>query len=545
VVFGPRLHEEGYKGFNIIELGRMYYAIPQGEGIFDLSWLRAGGYSQAFEGESPEAVKADVDRLSTRLKLVMVKMRQAPGHHLKHLLSRATKVQTRGQKKERPDETTRSSGPQPRLVEEGREGLNIVYFDTKYFAIPQGEGAFDIERIRNGGYSRCIIGSTLEEVRKDIQQARQNRTGRKAKALFIGAVPVALGKKILSELAEHELVLLLPGSQMRKYDGFRACAFKDLRGRDMDRLSLADLSPNMLESLRNERFDLVILPHKKRMNWRDNHAETLAAQLADRLLMISADRSKRYYRGEAVHRIVYNKAYLNSMFRFVPSLAGKEVLEVGCSDGLVCDLLLSEKPASITGIDVLETVGCAYPHERITYRKMDATRMAFADNSFDLCLSIATLEHVQDPLRSLQEMKRITRPGGYIYVQAGPLYYSPFGHHMFGYFDDYPWIHIRLSKDEIIEYCRQKGIDVAVRQNLAREVHEYVAAMLNDAHINGKKLEEYRLSEFMDAPDVEVLHFSKSYEGKDLLTDDILEELSPISSEGLVTHGFEMAVRLK
>jgi hypothetical protein len=51
----------------------------------------------------------------------------------------------------------------------------------------------------------------------------------------------------------------------------------------------------------------------------------------------------------------------------------------------------------MTGIDLLATVGCAYPNPRITYRRMGATEMDFPDGSFDACFSIATLEHITDP----------------------------------------------------------------------------------------------------------------------------------------------------
>ncbi len=43
-----RLAQEGYRGFNILQSGRSYYAIPQGEGAFSLKRVKAGGYSAQF-----------------------------------------------------------------------------------------------------------------------------------------------------------------------------------------------------------------------------------------------------------------------------------------------------------------------------------------------------------------------------------------------------------------------------------------------------------------------------------------------------------------
>jgi hypothetical protein len=116
---------------------------------------------------------------------------------------------------------------------------------------------------------------------------------------------------------------------------------------------------------------------------------------------------------------------------------------------------------------------------------------------------------------------------------------------MFGYFDDYPWIHIRLSKEEIISYARKMGIDRQIEANLGRNIHDYVEGMLNPHHINGLKFEAYRLEEFMNLPDVEVLNFSRSYEGNNLLTANILKELTYLSPEDLVAHGFELIFRVK
>lgn len=42
----------------------------------------------------------------------------------------------------------------------------------------------------------------------------------------------------------------------------------------------------------------------------------------------------------------------------------------------------------------------------------DATRLPFADDSFDLVLTSEVLEHVQDDVAALREMVRVIRPGG-------------------------------------------------------------------------------------------------------------------------------------
>lgn len=48
----------------------------------------------------------------------------------------------------------------------------------------------------------------------------------------------------------------------------------------------------------------------------------------------------------------------------------------------------------------------------------DAQALPFADDSFDLVLSFAVLEHVPNPFIAAAEMMRVLKPGGTIYVDA-------------------------------------------------------------------------------------------------------------------------------
>src|SRR5208337_237211 len=173
------------------------------------------------------------------------------------------------------------------------------------------------------------------------------------------------------------------------------------------------------------------------------------------------------------------KAYLTSMLKVVSRPRGKTILEVGCSDGLVCDTIVLLGAARAHGIDVMQSVGCGFPHERIAYYVMNGENLAFPDNFFDLVFSIATLEHISNPYACLAEMVRVIKPGGFGYVQAGPLYHSPFGHHMFPYFPDFPWIHLRRSRKEIVSYATQHGIATEIERNLGTTCEDYIFGMLN------------------------------------------------------------------
>lgn len=50
--------------------------------------------------------------------------------------------------------------------------------------------------------------------------------------------------------------------------------------------------------------------------------------------------------------------------------------------------------------------------------------LPFADGTFDVVFSLATLEHVRDPFRSAQEIMRVLKPGGFLYSMVPLL--APF-----------------------------------------------------------------------------------------------------------------------
>jgi len=89
-------------------------------------------------------------------------------------------------------------------------------------------------------------------------------------------------------------------------------------------------------------------------------------------------------------------------------LRAKRVLEVGAGSGLLQDAV-----ADYTGLDISPTAR-RYFHK--PFVEASATDMPFPDGTFDALWSIWVLEHIPNPEKALSEMRRVVKPGGYIYL---------------------------------------------------------------------------------------------------------------------------------
>jgi SAM-dependent methyltransferase len=89
----------------------------------------------------------------------------------------------------------------------------------------------------------------------------------------------------------------------------------------------------------------------------------------------------------------------------------------------------------------------------------DGQAMTFADASFDTVLSIQVLEHVLEPLRMVDEMARVLRPGGtavLLIPQTSTMHLTP---HYYGNFSRY-WVRDALARAglELVEHAPLGGI---------------------------------------------------------------------------------------
>jgi SAM-dependent methyltransferase len=78
-----------------------------------------------------------------------------------------------------------------------------------------------------------------------------------------------------------------------------------------------------------------------------------------------------------------------------------------------------------------EHIGCDLQPGPGVDRIEDVHRLSFADGSVGTVICLETLEHVADPLRAVQEMHRVLRPGGVLAISS--LMFFPIHAHPWDY----------------------------------------------------------------------------------------------------------------
>jgi SAM-dependent methyltransferase len=120
---------------------------------------------------------------------------------------------------------------------------------------------------------------------------------------------------------------------------------------------------------------------------------------------------------------------------------------------------------------------------------MDARHLLFRDGLFDFVFSLNAFEHIPDPRRALEDVSRVLKPGGQVFLLFMPLYFADGGHHL-SHLTDIPWIHLLYDRTEIKKMILDAG-------NVPNEVDHILDSL------NGYSLSQYL--DIFDKTDLDVL----------------------------------------
>lgn len=115
---------------------------------------------------------------------------------------------------------------------------------------------------------------------------------------------------------------------------------------------------------------------------------------------------------------------------WIDASPGADWIDVGCGTGeLTVAILRKCEPSQVIGIDssaaFLRVAEVQVSDPRIQFKQGDAQAIPEGDESFDVAVSGLVLNFVPDKERAVQEMARVTRPGGtvalYVWDYAGHM----------------------------------------------------------------------------------------------------------------------------
>jgi SAM-dependent methyltransferase len=101
----------------------------------------------------------------------------------------------------------------------------------------------------------------------------------------------------------------------------------------------------------------------------------------------------------------------------VPRGGIRKVLDIGCGQGHTSRMLAAQFPdAEVVGLEydanLVSFAGARSNNTRVRFEQGDATKLSFAQGSFDLVFTRYLLVHLPEPDLVIREMFRVLRPGG-------------------------------------------------------------------------------------------------------------------------------------
>lgn len=147
--------------------------------------------------------------------------------------------------------------------------------------------------------------------------------------------------------------------------------------------------------------------------------------------------------------------------RLLSLLPGEEnpvsMLETGAGHGFLSIIATKEFGIKSTAIDLGFDDNPELQEANVPFSVMDVSQMDFDDNTFDCVVSFNAFEHFEHPEKALSEMIRVAKPGGFVYLDFGPIYYSALGLHLYNRIN-VPYSQYLFDYDMMLDYMEKNNI---------------------------------------------------------------------------------------
>ncbi len=132
------------------------------------------------------------------------------------------------------------------------------------------------------------------------------------------------------------------------------------------------------------------------------------------------------------------------------------VLEIGPGAGFVLKKFKEQGVAKVSALDIVDSLHPEVKKAGVEMVLSSADDMqVIPDKSYELIISWSALEHIPNPGKVFNECLRILKPGGYLLMQFGLLYYSPWGYHHYSVIKS-AYLHILFPEHLIHAYGKEK-----------------------------------------------------------------------------------------
>jgi ubiquinone/menaquinone biosynthesis C-methylase UbiE len=143
------------------------------------------------------------------------------------------------------------------------------------------------------------------------------------------------------------------------------------------------------------------------------------------------DKAKELYDDITFGHLSYDRARHNPLlFRFLGMIKpGERVFDIGCGAGYWMQVYVDYGVPKdcIVGVDISPTNVANLRKQGFHAEWGNVLELQLEDGVSDFTVCNGVIHHTNDPFRAFEELARITRPGGYIWLQVynqwNPYYY--------------------------------------------------------------------------------------------------------------------------
>lgn len=156
------------------------------------------------------------------------------------------------------------------------------------------------------------------------------------------------------------------------------------------------------------------------------------------------------------------EAAIAALGKYLPPGA-PTILEVGSGSGFLLPMLKKRfEGGLVLGSDIVgqPLLELANRHPDIPILRFDLARCPLPDACVDAVVMLNVLEHIEDDLMALQQVRRILKPNGIVVVEV------PAGPELYDYYDRHLRHFRRYSMTGLIEICARAGLRVVRSSHL-------------------------------------------------------------------------------